>query len=61
MSDISLIQSIWTVVVMVLFVGIVLWAYSGKRRADFEKMGNIPFEEDQAPGIPESSKEKNNG
>jgi cytochrome c oxidase cbb3-type subunit 4 len=46
--DTSLIQSIWTVVVTVLFIGIVAWAWSGKRKHRFEEAANIPFEEDDA-------------
>ena len=48
--DSSLIQSVWTVVVMVLFVGIVIWAWSGKRKQDFEEAAHLPFdEEDSVP------------
>jgi len=47
--DFPLTQSIWTVVVLVLFVGIVIWAWSGKRKQDFEEAANIPFDEDDKP------------
>jgi len=58
--DYSLIQSIWTIVVMVLFVGIVLWAWSGKRKQRFEEAANLPFDDDVQPAdIP--SKENNHG
>ena len=39
----------WTVLVAVVFTGIALWAYSGKRHADFEAAARIPFEEDDSP------------
>ncbi len=42
----SLILSVWTIVVMVLFVGIVLWAWSDKRKQRFDEAANIPFTED---------------
>jgi len=58
--DYSFIQSIWTIVVMVLFVGIVLWAWSGKRKQRFEEAANLPFDDDVQPAdIP--SKENNHG
>lgn len=31
---------------MILFVGIVFWAYRPKNRKKFEEHGNIPFKED---------------
>ena len=59
--DYSLIQSIWTVVVMVLFVGIVIWAWSGKRKQRFDEAANIPFSEDDLPPTDKISKENPHG
>ncbi|MDH3527729.1 MAG: cbb3-type cytochrome c oxidase subunit 3 [Gammaproteobacteria bacterium] len=59
--DYSLIQSVWTIVVLVLFVGIVLWAYSGKRRQHFEEASRIPFTEDTPAPTEKISKENPNG
>ncbi len=39
-------QSIWSIVILVTFLGIVYWAYSGKRKADFEEAANLPLEDD---------------
>jgi cytochrome c oxidase cbb3-type subunit 4 len=43
----TFIQSIWTIVVMVTFLGIVVWAFSGKRKSDFDEAARLPFEDDQ--------------
>ena len=43
----TLIDSVWTVVVMVVFIGIVLWAWSGNRAQAFDEAANIPFTEDK--------------
>ncbi len=59
--DITLIQSAWTVVVLVVFVGIVIWAWSGKRKARFDDAANIPFTEDDAPAVKNESKEQPHG
>jgi cytochrome c oxidase cbb3-type subunit 4 len=59
--DYSLILSAWTIVVLVLFVGIVLWAYSGKRRQRFEEAGRIPFDEDAPAATEQNSKENSHG
>jgi len=58
--DYPLIQSVWTVVVLVLFVGIVIWAWSGKRKQDFDEAANIPFNEDDMP-TEKTSKENSHG
>ena len=55
-----LIQSVWTVVVLVLFVGIVIWAWSGKRMQEFDEAANIPFHEDDT-SAEKTSKEKPHG
>ena len=59
--DYSLVQSIWTVVVTVLFIGIVIWAWSGKRKQRFDEAANIPFDEDELPPAENDHKEKAHG
>lgn len=57
-----LIHEIWTVVVLVLFVGIVLWAWSSKRKQRFDEAANIPFDDDdEMVPADKYSKEKNDG
>jgi cytochrome c oxidase cbb3-type subunit 4 len=58
--DDNLIQVIWTVVVLVLFVGIVIWAWSSKRKQAFDEAANIPFSEDDKP-TENTSKENSHG
>jgi cytochrome c oxidase cbb3-type subunit 4 len=59
--DISLIHSVWTVVALVLFVGIVIWAWSGKRKQRFDAAANIPFDEDAPLPVKNTSKENTHG
>ena len=59
--DNSLIQSIWTIVVLIVFIGIVVWAWSGKRKARFDEAANIPFTEDDMTSVDRSTEEKNHG
>ena len=42
----SLIFSLWTVVVFILFIGIVVWAWSSKRKHEFHEASMIPFSDD---------------
>lgn len=44
--DINSLRSIVTVIALVLFIGIVVWAWSGKNKARFDEAANLPFEQD---------------
>lgn len=44
--DMNLVHSIWTVLVLVIFVGIVVWAWSGTNKQSFDEAANIPFQDD---------------
>ncbi|HXX86344.1 MAG TPA: cbb3-type cytochrome c oxidase subunit 3 [Casimicrobiaceae bacterium] len=47
----SMLASVLTVISFVLFIGIVLWAYSSHRKKAFEAAANAPFAlDDDAPG-----------
>lgn len=55
--DINDLRSILTVLAFATFMGIVVWAYSRRRRAAFEEAANLPFTEDELPGAARQSKE----
>ncbi|MFO1262961.1 MAG: cbb3-type cytochrome c oxidase subunit 3 [Rhodoferax sp.] len=44
--DINTLRSLATVVSFVTFIGIVLWAWSKRRAADFNDAANLPFQQD---------------
>ena len=44
--DVNTLRSLVTVVSFLTFIGIVVWAYSRKNSADFDKAANLPFEQD---------------
>ena len=44
--DIDTLRSIATVASFLTFLGIVLWAWSRRRSADFSEAANLPFEQD---------------
>ena len=48
MTDFGLIQAIWTIVVMIVFPGIVIWAWSKKRKKDFDEAAMIPFDDEES-------------
>ena len=37
--------SAWTIVAAVIFTGIVVWAYSGARREEFDAAARLPLED----------------
>ncbi|MBL8528975.1 MAG: cbb3-type cytochrome c oxidase subunit 3 [Burkholderiales bacterium] len=41
------IRSAMTVIMFVLFLAIVFWAYSRKRKRDFDEAARLPFEEEE--------------
>lgn len=44
--DINTLRSIVTVLAFVVFIGIVVWAWSSRNRARFDEAANLPFEQD---------------
>lgn len=44
--DLNTIRAVITVAALVTFLAIVAWAYSSRRRADFEAAARLPLEED---------------
>ncbi|WP_028605192.1 CcoQ/FixQ family Cbb3-type cytochrome c oxidase assembly chaperone [Ottowia thiooxydans] len=44
--DINSLRSIVTVTALVVFLGIVFWAWSNKNKARFDEAANLPFEQD---------------
>jgi cytochrome c oxidase cbb3-type subunit IV len=43
--DIGTVRGLVTLIAMLAFVGLVGWAYSKRRKADFDEMANLPFNE----------------
>ncbi|WIM05571.1 MAG: cbb3-type cytochrome c oxidase subunit 3 [Candidatus Nitricoxidivorans perseverans] len=50
--DINDLRSIFTVLAFVMFVGIVWWAYSGRRKQAYEEAAQLPLNDnDDLPSI----------
>ncbi len=48
--DINDLRSVITVLSLISFIGIVVWAYSSRRKSQFEEAANLPFSEDDRAG-----------
>ena len=44
--DLNDVRTLWTVVSFAAFLGIVFWAYSGKRKARFEEAARLALDDD---------------
>ncbi|MFJ4145076.1 cbb3-type cytochrome oxidase subunit 3 [Pseudomonas sp. NPDC089734] len=44
--DIGMIRGLGTLVVMVAFIGLALWVFSPKRKAEFDDATMLPFADD---------------
>jgi len=44
--DIGLLRGILTAVIFFAFVGLSLWAFSGRRKPDFDASAALPLEDD---------------
>jgi cytochrome c oxidase cbb3-type subunit 4 len=44
--DVNTLRSLSTLVSFIVFVGVIVWAFSRKNTADFDKAANLPFEQD---------------
>jgi cytochrome c oxidase cbb3-type subunit 4 len=41
--DINTLRGLSTLFLLLAFLGLVLWAYSGKRKKEFDEAANLPF------------------
>lgn len=41
--DINTLRGLSTGFLLITFLGLVFWAYSGKRKKDFDEAANLPF------------------
>lgn len=44
--DIGTLRGLGTLVVMLAFIGLALWVFSGRRKADFDEATLLPFADD---------------
>ena len=45
--DAGLLHGVWTALLLVAFAAIVAWAWSGRRKRDFDEAARLPLEEDE--------------
>ena len=45
--DLGTFRGITTLLIMIAFIGIVIWAYSKRRKKDFDEAANLPFADEE--------------
>lgn len=55
--DINTFRGLITLLLMILFLALVVWTFSSRRRRDFEEAANLPLGDDDKP--PVEKKESN--
>jgi cytochrome c oxidase cbb3-type subunit 4 len=45
--DINTLRGLSTLFLLVAFLGLVFWAYSSKRKKEFDEAANLPFADEQ--------------
>jgi cytochrome c oxidase cbb3-type subunit 4 len=59
MEFFSHIQSFWTLIAFITFIGIVVWAWSSRRKKDFSDAANLIFDEQDS--VNSAGKERESG
>ena len=47
--DINDLRGIYTLLMFVVFIGVVFWAWSGRRQKDFHDAAHLPLNEPEQP------------
>ena len=46
MMDAGILHGVWTATLLAVFAAIVAWAWSGRRKRDFDEAARLPLDED---------------
>ena len=49
---------VWTIAMLAIFIAIVGWAFSARRRDDFAAAANLPLDQSDDAQIPDASESK---
>lgn len=53
--DIGTFRGITTLLILIAFLGVVFWAYSKRRKNDFDEAQNLPFADDDETALHDPS------
>lgn len=47
--DTNDLRGLTTLLIMIAFIGVCIWAYSSKRKSSFDEAAQLPFSDEDAP------------
>ncbi len=56
--DANDVRGITTLLVMIAFIGVCIWAYSSKRKSRFDEAAQLPFSDEDTPSNDKSQEKK---
>ncbi len=59
--DVALLHSLWTVLLLIIFVAIVAWVFILKRSGDFDEAARMPLELDESDNKTTENKGRQHG
>ena len=57
--DIGTLRGLGTLLVLIAFVSVTIWAYSGRNKARFDEAANLPFADEPAHDVEKLSRSNN--
>lgn len=58
--DMGTFRGITTLMIMIAFIGVVIWAYSKRRKKDFDEAANLPFADEEEEFNSHDNRRSNN-
>ncbi len=55
--DMTLVQGIYTLILMIGFVILCVWAYLPRNKSSLEEQGNLPFADETQPALEDDAHE----
>ncbi len=52
-------HGIWTLILLIVFLGIVAWAWSAKQKKRFDEAGRLPLDDDKTPSTAQRNRVEN--
>jgi len=59
--NVVMFHSLWTVLLVILFIAIVIWAFSAERKRRFDAAARMPLEDEDSGPEASATREKKNG
>ncbi len=59
--DYGTFQGVYTLILMAIFIGIILWAYSKRQKPAFDEAANLIFADEKVPSVKSNDEKQQRG